>query len=226
MISAGAHVLFYALIAAASPLALTATLVVIRSDRPRTNGIAFLTGYLIGTAVACIVGLFVGTTVVARIDSHESVENGLTFLLGVALVTAGLRMRNAPPKPVAEGSSRSAAVLASLAHVRPAAAVSMAALLGFGGPKRLLLTLLAMATVTGAGLGVTADTTLVLLYIGVGTVLVSAPVAIVVIAGERAADILGHGEGWLTAHSLAVRVWLALGLGAALIVDAVVRQLT
>ena len=224
MISACAHVLFYALIAAASPLALTATLVVIRSDRPRTNGIAFLTGYLIGTTVACIVGLFVGATAVARLDSHESIQNGLTLLLGVALVTAGLRMRNAPPKPVAEGSSRSATILAGLAHVRPAAAVSMAALLGFGGPKRLLLTLLAMATVTGAGLGRTADVTLVLLYIGVGTVLVSVPVGIVVIAGERAADILGRGEAWLTAHALVVRVWLALGLGAALIVDAIARQ--
>lgn len=226
MISAGLQVLFYALIAAASPLALTATLVVIRSDRPRTNSIVFLTGYLIGTSVACIVGLFVGTTAVARLDSHESVENGLTFLLGVALVTAGLRMRTAPPKPVAEGSSRSAAILAGLAHVKPAAAVSMAALLGFGGPKRLLLTLLAMAAVTGAGLGHTGETTLVLLYIGVGTVLVSVPVGIVVIAGERAADILGRGEAWLASHALAVRVWLALGLGAALIVDAVVRQLT
>jgi hypothetical protein len=224
VISAGLQVLFYALVAAASPLALTATLVVIRSDRPRTNSIAFLTGYLVGTAIACIVGLFVGATAVARLDSHEAVENGLTLLLGVALVMVGLRIRKAPPKPVAEGSSRSAAILAGLAHVRPAAAVSMAALLGFGGPKRLLLTLLAMATVTGAGLGHTAGVTLVLLYIGVGTVLVSVPVVIVVVAGERAADILGRGEGWLAEHSSAVRVWLALGLGVALIVDAIAHQ--
>jgi hypothetical protein len=44
VISATAYVLFYALVAAASPLVLTATLVVIRSERPRTNGIAFLIG--------------------------------------------------------------------------------------------------------------------------------------------------------------------------------------
>ena len=43
------HVLVYALAAAASPLVLTATFVVIRSDRPRTNGIAFLSGFLLGT---------------------------------------------------------------------------------------------------------------------------------------------------------------------------------
>ena len=47
------HVLFYALAAAASPLVLTATFVVIRSDRPRTNGIAFLSGFLLGTSLAC-----------------------------------------------------------------------------------------------------------------------------------------------------------------------------
>ena len=36
-------------------------------------------------------------------------------------------------------------------NVRPAAAFSMAGLLGFGGPKRLVLTFLAMATVSEAG---------------------------------------------------------------------------
>ncbi len=54
MTHAVVHVLFYAVVAAAaSPLVLTATFVVIRSDRPRTNGIAFLSGFVLGTAMAC-----------------------------------------------------------------------------------------------------------------------------------------------------------------------------
>jgi len=221
---AAVHVVFYAIIAAASPLVLTATFVVIRSDRPRTNGIAFLTGFLVGTALACLVGLIVGTTVVARLDSRSGVENLLTFLLGAALLVVGLKARTAPPRPVSDGSSRSAAILAGLAHVKPAAALSMAALLGFGGPKRLLLTLLAMAAVTEAGLGKPADATLVLLYIGVATILVTVPVGIVILAGERAAEILGRGESWMTEHAMVLRVWLAIGLGLALIGDALIRQ--
>ena len=69
-----------------------------------------------------------------------------------------------------------------------------------------------------------AETTLVLLYIGVATILVTVPVGIVIIAGERAAEILGRGQSWLSEHAMVLRVWLSIGLGAALIGDAIVRQ--
>ena len=116
-----------------------------------------------------------------------------------------------------------AAILAGLGNVRPAAAFSMAGLLGFGGPKRLVLTFLAMASVSEAGLGDVEDLTLVLVYIAVATVLVSVPVGIVIIAGERAAVILARGQSWLTEHAAELRVWLSLGIGAALVVDALLR---
>jgi hypothetical protein len=223
VIHAAAHVLFYALIAAASPLVLTATFVVIRSDRPRTNGIAFLTGFLLGSALACALGLIVGEAAVARLDSHETVENVLTLALGAALLTVGLRSRHTPTPPVPEKSGRGSAILAGLGHVRPAAALSLAGLLGFGGPKRLVLTFLAMAAVSGASLGHVENLTLVVLYIVVATVLVWVPVGIVIIAGERAAVIISRGQTWLTTHAAELRVWLSLGLGAALIADGLVR---
>jgi len=222
VIYAGAHVLFYALAAAASPLALTATFVVIRSDRPRTNGVAFLGGFLLGTTIACGVGLVLGQAAVERLDSHGTVEEVLTLLLGVALLVVGLQTRHASPPPESEGS-RASAILTGLGHVRPAAAFSLAGLLGFGGPKRLVLTVLAMAAVSGASLGDVEDLTLVVVYIAVATVLVTVPVGIVIIAGARAAVILERGQSWLTAHATVLRVWLSLGIGAALVVDALVR---
>jgi hypothetical protein len=222
VIHAGAHVLIYALAAAASPLVLTATFIVIRSERPRTNGIAFLSGFLIGTTIACGLGLFLGEAAVARLDSHETVEAVLTLLLGVALVVVGSRARHATPRPEDKGS-RASAILAGLGHVRPAAAFSMAGLLGFGGPKRLVLTFLAMAAVSEASLGHVENLTLVVVYIAIATALVSVPVGIVIVAGERSAVILARGESWLTAHAAVLRVWLSFGIGAALVVDALVR---
>ena len=222
MIDAGAHVLFYALAAAASPLVLTATFVVIRGARPRTNGIAFLSGFLLGTTIACGLGLVLGQAAVERLDSHETVEGVLTLLLGVALLAVGLQARHTPPRPEPEGS-RASAILAGLGNVRPAAAFSMAGLLGFGGPKRLVLTFLAMASVSEASLGDIEDLTLVIVYIAVATVLVSVPVVIVIIAGERAAVILARGQSWLTEHAAELRVWLSLGIGAALVVDGLLR---
>lgn len=222
MTHATAHVLLYALAAAASPLVLTATFIVIRSDRPRTNGIAFLSGFIIGTTLACIVGLIVGQAFVERLSSHDAVESGLTLVIGAALIGVGLRARNSPVRPETEGG-RAKAILAGLGHVGPAAAFSMAGLLGFGGPKRLVLTLLAMASVSEATIGDVASLSLVAIYIGVATILVSVPVGIVVVAGERAAVILARGQSWLTTHAAALRVWLALGIGLALCADALLR---
>ena len=99
----------------------------------------------------------------------------------------------------------------------------MAGMLGFGGPKRLVLTLLAMATITEAGARAVADVVLVIFYIAIATALVSVPVGSVIIAGERAAVILERGQAWLTAHAAALRVWLSLGIGAVLVVDALLR---
>lgn len=222
MITAIGYVVFYALVAAASPLVLTATFVVIRSDRPRANSIAFLVGFLLGTTLAAVLGLLLGQVAVERLDSHETIEAVLALLLGVALITAGLRRRS-DAIPRGSESGRTDAVVARLRHVRPGAALPLAALLGFGGPKRLILTLLAMASISQADLRDLANIALVVLYVAVATVLVSVPVGIVVVGGRRAAALIGRGESWLTTNAAVLRVWLSLGLGAALVIDGFLR---
>lgn len=224
MIYVGAQVIFYALVAAASPLVLAATFLVIRSDKPRRRGIAFLSGFVIGTIIACVMGLFLGMTFVERLDSHDKVKVVVTLLLGIALLVVGMRARQAT-EPAQPRSSRASAILASLGNVGPAATFSMAGLLGFGGPKRLVLTFLAMASVSEASLRNVFDLTLVATYVAVSTALVSVPVVVVIIAGERAAEVLARGQTWLLEHATQLRVWLSLGLGAALVVDAFLRAL-
>ena len=220
----GGHILVYAVAAAVSPIVLTATFIVLRSKRPRRNGITFLSGLLLGTCIACGLGLLIGHAVVERVDSHGTIEGAVTLLLGLVLLLIGLRARHSSPRPETAGSSRASAILAGLD--RPAAAFSMAGLLGLGGPKRLVFTFLAMASISEAGIGGAADVTLIVTYIVIATALVWVPVAIVVVAGERAAVILDHSQSWLTSHAAALRVWLPLGIGAALVMDALVRLFT
>ena len=226
MIYAGVEVVFYGLAAAASALGLSATLVAIRSGRPRTNAIAFLSGFLLGTVIACGLGLglAVGQTTVDRLDSHMTLRAVITILFGLALIVVGLRARRVPTHSTERGS-RSTAIIAGLHHVGPAATFSMAGLLGFGGPKRLLLTMLAMASATEAGLRDLVEVTLVAVYIVVSSVLVLVPVGIVVLAGDRADATLARGQAWLAEHATALRVWLALGIGAALVADGLLRLL-
>ena len=225
MIYAGAQVVFYALAAAASFLVLTATLIVVRSGRPRTNGIAFLSGFVFGTVVACGLGLAVGQAAVTRFDSHETFKAVITVGLGLALLAVGLQARRTGPAPPEARSSRAAAILDGLSNVGPAASSSMAGLLGFGGPKRLLLTLIAMAAVTDAGLRDVVDAALVVVYIGVSTIFVSVPIGIVVVAGDRAAAILARGQSWVSAHGARLRMWLSFVVGGALVADGALRLL-
>jgi hypothetical protein len=225
MIYAALQVVFYALAAAASFLVLTATFIVVRSARPRTNGIAFLSGFVFGTVVACGLGLAAGQAFLSRFDSHETFKAVLTVGLGLALLAVGLKARRTEPAPPEARSSRAAAILDGLSNVGPAASSSMAGLLGFGGPKRLLLTFIAMAAVTDAGLRDVVDAGLVVVYIAVSTVLVSVPIGIVVVAGDRAAAILARGQSWVSAHAAGLRTWVSIIVGGALLADGLLRLL-
>jgi hypothetical protein len=222
VIETAVYVVFYGIIAAVSPLVLTATFIVIRSDRKRTNGIAYLTGFVLGTTIACMIGLLLGQAAADRLSAHETIDGLFALLIGVALVVVALRGRRIPLRPETE-TGRATAILAGLEHVGPGAAFSMAGLLGFGGPKRLLLTFLAMAAVSEDAVGVAGDLALVALYIAVATALVSVPVVIILATGDWGVVMLGQAESWFRRHSPALRLWVGLGVGALLILDGVVR---
>jgi hypothetical protein len=224
VIYAGLEVVFYGLAAAASAVGLSATLVAIRSRRPRTNAIAFLSGFTIGTTIACGLGLAVGQTTADRLDSHATLRALVTLLFGLVLIVVGLRARHAATPPTERGS-RATAIFAGLHNVGPAATLSMAGLLGFGGPKRLLLTFLAMAAATDPGRRDLVGLSLVAVYVVVSSILVLVPVGIVLLAGDRADEAFARGQSWLTEHAAALRVRLALGIGAALVVDGLLRLL-
>jgi hypothetical protein len=229
VIYAGLEVVFYGMAAAASAVGLSATLVAIRSMRPRTNAIAFLSGFVLGTLIACGLGLAVGQTASERLDSLGTLKALVALVLGLVLIVVGLRARHAPaaPSPSAptERTNRATGILGGLHNVGPAATFSMAGLLGFGGPKRLVLTFLAMAAATEAGLRDLVDISLVAVYLVVSSLLVLVPVGIVVLAGDRADATFARGQSWLAEHAVALRVWLALGIGAALVVDGLLRLL-
>jgi hypothetical protein len=217
------EVIVYGLFATASALILAAVYVVIGSNHPRGSSIAFLSGFVAGTLLACAVALAVGQTFVDRLDSHDEVRAWLTVALGLALLVVGLRARSGAGTTDVTGSSRATAILSGLGNVGPAATFSMAGLLGFGGPKRLVLTFLAMGAVTGASHRGVFDATLVLVYVVVSSLLVAVPAGIVIIAGERAAVVLGRGQSWLAEHAAALRVWLSLSIGALLVLDGLTR---
>ena len=60
-------------------------------------------------------------------------------------------------------------------------------------------------------------------YVVISTLVVWLPAGIVLLAGERVEVIFARGQSWLTEHATALRVWLSLGIGSALVVDGLLR---
>ncbi len=222
MISATGYILFYALIAAASPLVLTATLVVIRSERPRTNSIAFLAGFLLGTTIAALLALMLGQAALERLDSLDTVNGLLALLVGLAL--GGDR----PPRTSHPCASRGRDRSRRCPHGATEPSPACCGLFGGRTPRLRRAQaahphLLGDGRVSEADLRGVEDLTLVVLYVAVATVLVSVPVGLVIVGGSRAATIVAEGETWLKANTALVRIWLTLGLGVVLAIDGLVR---
>jgi hypothetical protein len=89
--------------------------------------------------------------------------------------------------------------------------------LGIGGPKRLILTSLASASITAAGLGVPGKGLLVLWYSVLATAVVWAPVITAVIVGQPALDGIEGALHWLARHRRPVTFYSSLVISIFLI---------
>lgn len=105
--------ILYAVIAALSPLAFSATLVVLRSDRGRVNGALFTVGFVCAEAAVCMVGLLVDSVSISRNRGRPGVAAVLGLAAGVALLVAAvvIRRRPAPPPASAPGTGRTSRLL-------------------------------------------------------------------------------------------------------------------
>ena len=219
------RILFYALIAAASPVALTATIAVLKSGHGRINGIIFASAFLIGESLVMGLVLVVGSFTVPD-DGSSSAAAVVELLLGAILVLAFWRVRHGEVAPRQRAKSkRTEAVLDRLNRLTALTAFSAGVLLGIGGPKRLTITVIAAGTIAAADVAAKAELGMALLYIVVASVLVWGPVLAYVLAGKRANSLLEDAQGWLTANQRLITMWALLVVGATLMLDASVRLL-
>jgi Sap, sulfolipid-1-addressing protein len=216
--------LLYALLAAASPVALTATIVVLESGRARVNGLIFGVAFLVAGSVVVALVLVAGSFSVP--EGRGGTPTAVVQLaLGGLLIgwAEHLRRSNGRQRPDAE---RRHPISERMSRLTPLTALSAGALLGVGGPKRLTLGVLAAGSISAADLAPETQAVLGALYVVVASVLVWVPVLGFVIAGEPARALLEDLQQWLTARQRALAMWSLGILGTAFAVDALVTLFT
>lgn len=204
------HTVLFGILAGASALAAAAVVVVLRSEHSRLHGIAFAIGFLAAQALVCVLALWLGTDSVPRKGTAHAIAEALVqLLLGVALLVAALRVRRPHPQPIVPREpgplaqklrARQTAALDRIGALDTGPIVGAGALLGVGGPKRLLLTVLATAGIAAAQLSRTENASLVVVYVLLATVVVWVPVLLAVVWGNRAGEWTATVQAWWKAH--------------------------
>ena len=220
------RVLLFSVVAAASPVALLATLAVLTSRRGRANGAAFVSGFVLGQSAAFLAAVLVGSAATAdRPRGNEELAAGLELAFGLGLLALAWPERRSAGRGSTAEPSRTERLLGRLKGLRPGTAFSVGALLGVGGVKRLSITIVAGATVGIAGLLPVEDALLGLLYVAIAAVLVWLPVGVYLVAGERADRWMSESEAWILANERRLTYLSTLFFGLLLTSDALFRLL-
>lgn len=206
------QILPLALAAAISPIPIIGVVLMLTTPRARTNGPAFIIGWIAGLAAVGTVGLVVANR--AGASNHGSSSDGTnTFqiVLGVLLLVFALRQWRKRPKPGVEPPMPKWMDAAD--HFTPAKSVGMGVALSAINPKNLLLALSAVATIGGAGLSGADQALAYAVFALIATVGVVVPVVIFFTMGARAEAVLDDLKLWLAHHNAAIMAVILLVIG-------------
>jgi len=203
----------YALVATLSPLGFAATLAVIRSGRLKALGFGF--GFVSGQLLACAILVVLGAAWVPdREVGHPTLRGVLALIFGLVVLWLAVMLRRRPQTTAPRPNGRSQQVLDRLGRLRVGTALAAGLLLGVGGPKRLVLTTLAAATIATSTVAGSMTAALAVSYTTIATLLAWAPIVAFEFVGDRAVAGLDKTQHWLARHqrSAVFSSLLAVGL--------------
>lgn len=196
---------------ALSPIPIIAIVLVLGTDRARTNGPAFTVGWVAGLSTAMAAVLVVAAGVEPD-DPTASSVNWLQVALGLAfLALAAKQWRNRPRDGQAPEMP---AWMATLDSVTPGRAVLLGGALSGANPKNLALTLSAAAAIANADLDRADSAAAGAAFVAIGSCTVAGAVLAHAIGGERATRPLAAIRQFMTANSAAIMMVIFLILGA------------
>ncbi len=205
--------------AALSPMPIVAMVLVLVTPRARTNGPAFLLGWVLGIAVVGGVLLVVaGPTDPTDQGDPAAWVGWLQLVLGLLLVGAAVRMWRGRPQ---EGDAvERPGWMEAIATFTPLRAAAIGAFVGVVNPKNLLLVVGGAAAVAQTGIPGSEQAVAWAVFTVIASIGVGLPLGIYLALGPRAADVLDRLEAWLVRESAVIMAVLCLILGVKLAGDA------
>jgi hypothetical protein len=203
---------------AISPLPIIAVILMLFSKRARSNGLAFMFGWIIAlTVVGGVVLVLANAGRISAGGTPSMLAYAIKLLMGLLFLFLAYRNWQKRPKPGEE--PQMPAWMASIDSFTSGKSFGMAALLAGVNPKNLGLTLAAALTISEGGLSNAQSWTVLLVFVLLASITVAAPVLYYIIAGASAEKTLNSWKSWLIVNNGTVMFVLFLILGFKLIGD-------
>jgi threonine/homoserine/homoserine lactone efflux protein len=205
---------------ALSPVPIIAVVLMLTSRRARSNGPAFVIGWLIGLAVIGAIVLSVaGPAGASKSGSPATWVSWVKIVLGAGLLLVAVRQFRGRPKDSDEAALPK--WMASIDSMKPLPVLGLAALLGGVNPKNLLLAVSAGASIAQTGISGADQAIAYAVFALIGTIGVGTPVVIYFALGERSESMLAKLKDWMGRHNAVIMAVLCLIIGVKLIGDAI-----
>lgn len=214
------QVLPFAVVVALSPIPIIGVVLMLGTPRARSNGPAFILGWLIGLTVVGTIVLLVASGASASESGEPATWVGvLKLAIGALLLLLALKQWRDRPRGDADPSLPG--WMRTVDHFTPGRAVAMGVALSAINPKNLVLTVGAAAAIAQTGLSTGDQAIALAVFVLVGTLGPGLPVAIYFLMGERAARMLDDLKEWMGHHNTAIMAVLCLVIGVKLIGDGI-----
>jgi threonine/homoserine/homoserine lactone efflux protein len=209
----------FAVALAVIPIPVIAVILMLFSQRPRSNGLAFLAGWVISVAAAT-------GTLVALVDTSDAGEStgrskaGAVLMLAIGAALVAMSIKQWRGRPTGDGNDPPAWMRTIEAFTAPKA-FGLAVALAVLNPKNLLLMAGGAIAIAQADLIGTEQAIAVVVFTLVGSLSIAVPALAYVAMGERAQPMLDRAKEWLTQHSAAMMAVVLLLMGVVLVGKAV-----
>ena len=201
---------------AISPVPIIAVILMLFSQRARSNGLAFLLGWVLALAVVgSIVLVLADLGKVSAAGTPSTLSYLLKLLLGLLLLFVAVRQWRGRPK---EGEEPQMPTwMATIDSFTAGKSFGLAFLLAGVNPKNLALTLAAALSIAQAGLSGATPWIVLVIFIVLASLTVAGPVLYYLIAGQSGEKMLNTWKAWLVVNNATVMFTLLLIFGVALI---------
>jgi hypothetical protein len=205
-----------AIAVAISPLPIIVVILMLLSKRARSNGPAFMLGWIVGLAVlGSLVFVLANAGKVSARGTSSILAYGIKLLLGLLFLFLAYYYWHKRPEP--GNDLQLPPWMSTLDAFTAGKSFGFAALWGSVNPKNLGLIMAAALTIAQDGLSGAQSWIALAVFVMLASITVAIPVVYYLAAGASAEMTLTSWKNWLIANNATVMIMLFLVLGAMLI---------